>query len=263
MCLDHTSGGLKASTLALHRLQRRSSNALQRCMRWLAISSTPLCAVHIYAANLDVLGTLLASLQSIVTHLSVISPLLPAHPGSLMTGQPGAPTAAPTAAHPQVNPTAAGDEPSVQLLQDQQQALWFDASQQSFQGPNAARTAAGDGNAAAAAAEAQTGRASRLRKASYVNSPIYQHAGKRGPGSSLHQQQQEDEDKENAAAEVEQHKAPAEACGVQQQQQQGVAADTAAMQPPRKKVAAVRKPKKPAATALADGTPTRAGGRTR
>jgi hypothetical protein len=164
-----------------------------------------------------------------------------------MTGQPGAPAGVPTAADPQVHQAAAGDEPSVQLQQDQQGGLWFDASQHSFQGPRAA--AGGGSNAAAGGATAAGAAAgnSRLRKASYVNSPIYQHPGKRGPGSRLHQQQQELEGGAEAEAGQEQHKA-AEAAA---------AAPDAVTAPPRKKLT-VRKPKKPAAaTTAAAGTPAR------
>jgi hypothetical protein len=81
----------------------------------------------------------------------------------------------------------------VQLPQEQQ-GLWLDASQQSFQGPKPAEGADG-------AAAAGKGGKSRLRKASYVNSPIYQHRGKRGPGSSLHQQMQQLEEEGEEAGE--------------------------------------------------------------
>ena len=186
-----------------------------------------------------------------------------------MTGQPGAQAGAPTAATPQMNPAAAGDEPSVQLQQDQQQALWFDASQHSFQGPAHAGGAAGEaaaraaGGSIGAAAAAGGGRGgSKLRKASYVNSPIYQHPGKRGPGSKLHeQQQQQEEEEQQQQQQCEREAAEAEGEGEdsfgqpqkQPKQQQRKAAG--AMAPPRKKVT-VRKPKKAANPAA---TPTRGG----
>lgn len=161
-----------------------------------------------------------------------------------MTGQPGAPAGAPTAADPQTH-QAAGDDPSVQLQQDQQGSLWFDASQHSFQGPHAATGGGSNAAVGGAAAGAAAGNR-RLRKASYVNSPIYQHPGKRGPGSRLHQQQQQQEIVGEAEPEQEQQKAAA-----------ATPAPDAAMAPPRKKLT-VRKPKKPAAaTTAAAGTPAR------
>lgn len=188
-----------------------------------------------------------------------------------MTGQPGAPAGAPTAATPQMDPAAAGDEPSVQLQQDQQQALWFDASQHSFQGPAhtgaaaAAEAAARVGGGSTGVAAAGRGGGSKLRKASYVNSPIYQHPGKRGPGSKLYEQQQQEEQEEQQQRKREAAEAAAaeaegegeDSFGQQQQQpkqeQQRKAAG--AMAPPRKKVT-VRKPKKGANPAA---TPTRSG----
>lgn len=190
-----------------------------------------------------------------------------------MTGQPGAQAGAPTAATPQMNPAAAGDEPSVQLQQDQQQALWFDASQHSFQGPAHTGAAADAAEAAARAQGGSTGAAaagrggsSKLRKASYVNSPIYQHPGKRGPGSKLYQQEQQQEEEEQQqrkreAAEAAAAEAEGEGednFGQQQQQpkqQQQQRKAAGAMAPPRKKVT-VRKPKKGANPAA---TPTRGG----
>ena len=186
--------------------------------------------------------------------------------GSLMTGQPGDPAAPPTAAT-QANAAAEG-EPSVQLQQERQ-GLWLDASQQSFQGPKPAEGADG-------AAAACKGGKSRLRKASYVNSPIYQHRGKRGPGSSLHQQMQQLEEGEEGGEDVmlpeggeDTGVAPEHTNRDQQQrkQQKAPAAaptpEAAPMQaPPNRKKLTVRKPKKPAAaTAATGGTPTRGGGR--
>jgi hypothetical protein len=166
-----------------------------------------------------------------------------------------------------MNPAAAGDEPSVQLQQDQQQALWFDTSQHSFQGPAHAGAAAGEAAAraaggsigAAAAAGGGRGGSSKLRKASYVNSPIYQHPGKRGPGSKLYEQQQQEEeeqqqqrDREAAEAEGEGEDSFGQPPQQPKQQQRKAAG---AMAPPRKKVT-VRKPKKAANPAA---TPTRGG----
>ena len=177
-----------------------------------------------------------------------------------MTGQPGGLTAAPTAATPQVN-TAADGEPSVQLQQEQQ-GLWLDASQQSFQGPKPADAAGAGAAGTAAAGNGGKTTSSRLRKASYVNNPIYQHPGKRGPASRLHQQQ-EQEQQQDAAGEARDQEPSEQTCQQQQEQQQHkkASAPTAegAMQAPagRKKVTA-RKPKKPAAATNATaGTPTR------
>ncbi|KAF8060066.1 PAIR2 [Scenedesmus sp. PABB004] len=96
----------------------------------------------------------------------------------------GAPPAAPRAPPFAAQTDAAGaDEPSVQLPQDREhRGIWFEGSQQSFRGPAAAAAqlgvpAAPPGGAGAGAGEAPP--RSRLRKASYVNSPIHQRSGKR------------------------------------------------------------------------------------
>jgi hypothetical protein len=82
----------------------------------------------------------------------------------------GLPNHDPTAPHQEDDAAA---EPSVQQGgPDNGQQVWFEASQQSLVrvkgGKGAAAAAAGDAGAAAAP------RQSRLRKASYVNNPIYQ-----------------------------------------------------------------------------------------
>jgi hypothetical protein len=144
----------------------------------------------------------------------------------------------------------------------------MDASQQSFQGPAAAAAAGGK----PAGGGAERG-GSRLRKASYVNSPIYQRPGKRGPGRAVQQQQQEEveqqqgkEDVEEAEGEVEVglpfSQQPKQQAKQRQKDPVPAAAPAAgAMAHPRRKLT-VRKPKKPAAaTDAAAGTPSRGGGR--
>lgn len=82
----------------------------------------------------------------------------------------GLPTHGPTA----IQPDDAAAEPSVQQGgPDNGQQVWFEASQQSLARVEGGKGAATRGAAAAADAAAAP-RQSRLRKASYVNNPIYQ-----------------------------------------------------------------------------------------
>jgi hypothetical protein len=85
----------------------------------------------------------------------------------------GLPNHGPTAPH-QADDAAA--EPSVQQGgPDSGQQVWFEASQQSLARAKGGKAAAARGGAAAGDAGAAVApRQSRLRKASYVNNPIYQ-----------------------------------------------------------------------------------------
>lgn len=84
-----------------------------------------------------------------------------------------------------------------------EQPVWFDASQRSLMHPKAAAAAEADPAAAGAAAAAATpaaaapaaGRPNRsLRKASYVDRPIYQSSGKqRGASNSKHGAEKENQ----------------------------------------------------------------------
>jgi hypothetical protein len=100
-----------------------------------------------------------------VAHIAAAVALSSFPAGSLVSGLP---THDPTAPH-QADDAAA--EPSVQQGgPDNGQQVWFEASQQSL-----IRVKGGKGAAAARDADAAAApRQSRLRKASYVNNPIYQ-----------------------------------------------------------------------------------------